>query len=333
MATIETIGTTGRDFSTIQAWEDAIPATPTGGYEGHCYNDSEFTAGVVIDGHTTSAANYILLTAAAGQSFQDHADVRTNPLFYDQTKGVGIAANPFAESVVHLKDEHTRITRLQIKRNGSSYSVEVAESDSLLTGAEFRDCIIQKDQEDDGGILIIRSNAAAYNCVLIDNGGGDTEALAVTSTTVKNITVVRATGLASGGTGAIGLYSATLENVAVFGFATAFSGSFHASCDFNATDAATATGGSNDLTSLTYADQFESTTGDFRLKTGSDLIDAGNTDATNAPNDISGTARGTTTDGDIGAWEFVDEGGGGEETGRGPLVAGKLVGGILVRLH
>ena len=118
---VSSIGTTGRDYSTLQAWEDACPAnlvTADQIWKGECYNDSEFTAKVVISGQTTDATRYVWLTAAAGQSFQDHASARTNPLVYDQSKGVGVRGGP--DSLVTLNSDYARATRLQIKQTSAT---------------------------------------------------------------------------------------------------------------------------------------------------------------------------------------------------------------------
>ena len=94
--TTHSIGTTGRDYSTLQAWEDACPAnlvTDGNIWRGECYNDSEFSSSgtlVTIAGITTDATHYVELTTATGHSFQDHADVRTNALKYNQSNGVGL---------------------------------------------------------------------------------------------------------------------------------------------------------------------------------------------------------------------------------------------------
>jgi hypothetical protein len=44
---------------------------------------------------------------------------------------------------------------------------------------------------------------------------------------------------------------------------------------------------------------------DFRLPSGSSLINAGTTDSTNAANDIAGTARPSGASYDVGCWEYV----------------------------
>lgn len=307
MATIQTIGTTGRDFSTLQAWENAIPTTPTGGYEGHCYNDSEFTAGVLIAGQTTSGANYIRLTAASGQSFADHATKTANAQFYDQSKGVGIAANDFAQSVIEISVDFVTIDRLQVKRNGSSYTTSVIDCTTVLANTKIRECIIAKTQSQNAPVVSLR-DSQLINCTVYDSGAtAGTGVVCFDASLVLNNTIVRSGS--AGGAGLTKTYATSgvvVKNNAVFGWTTAFTagGTWGSGSGFNCTDAAAAPGSSNQV-SKTYANQFQSTTVDYRLKAGSDCIDHGSTDATNAPNDIVGTVRGTTTTGDIGSWEFA----------------------------
>ena len=310
MATTNTIGTASRDYSTLQSWEDAVPATPTGGYIGECYNDSEFTAAVEIGGHTTSAANFIRLTAAAGQSFQDHASVRTNPLTYDQSKGVGVHANPFSVAIIFVTDDYVETLRLQIKRSVGSYDKGAFTIGTGNSNSFIKDCIALKSNSNNA-INIRQADGKAINCIAIDTGGGaSTGFFSLYGGLSLNCTSVRSSALGAGGLG-FGTYGANnlAKNCASFGWTTdyAATGWDTTNSAYNASDG-TGTPGGNSQDSLTYANQFESTTADFRLKSGSGLINTGNTDATNAPNDISGTARGTTTDGDIGAWEFVGAG-------------------------
>jgi hypothetical protein len=315
MATTQTIGTTGRNFSTLQAWEDAVPATPTGGYIGECYNDSEFSARVLIDGHTTSAVNFIHLTAAAGQSFQDHASVRSNPLYYDQTKGVGVSAAPStSEPIIDIEDDYVTVDRLQVKRTGAHYgNGSCIGLGGSVPNSRVKDCIAQKAFSGyAGGGILTGADGIFINCVAINQSGTDAGLMGLflfDACNAINCTIVNAAASAGDGIG-FSYWFGTLTNCCSFGWANAFSGSAAGGTVANCASDGT-TPGTNALSTQTFANQFESVTVDFRLKSGASLIDAGNTDGTNAPNDISGTARGLTGDGDIGAWEFSSGGGGG----------------------
>ena len=306
--TVKSIGTTGRDYSTLQAWEDACPAnlvTSDEIWKGECYNDSEFTAGVAISGQTTDSTRYVWLTAASGQSFQDHASVRSNALFYDQAKGVGIAVggdSATASYIIYGGSAYTLIERLQVKRTAlAPYESNRTVGLAFTGGGQMvRDCILAmvagtgRYVASSGGNAMrncVIYSTTAHNGVYMNDGG-----------TMLNCTVI------NGGGGPVtgitcAYFNGTVKNTAVFGYTTPMTSGYYTGTEYNGTDGGSF-GGTNNQTSLTFADCFESTTADYRLKTSSPLIGVGNTDATNAPNDISGTARGSGTTGDIGAWEW-----------------------------
>jgi hypothetical protein len=80
------------------------------------------------------------------------------------------------------------------------------------------------------------------------------------------------------------------------------------SATFNHTTGYSDISGTTGVTQTTYGDAFQNVndaTRDFRLKTGSALINNGTTDATNAPIDIAGTARPDGAAYDVGCWELV----------------------------
>ena len=328
---MSTIGTTGRDYSTLQAWEDAIAADLSAGGEvlGECYNDSEFTGACYISGHSNaSGTDFIHLTCASGQSFQDNASIQTTALVYNQSNGVGVSANPFAAPIIDCETDYTQIERLQVKRTGASYSAQAISFDAL-GNCLLKDCIVVKTFAESSDIVAVRGNTAvnvlsyctSTNCgtgISVVSGGSIIGCTAAVDTTNS----ASGTGFSTGYTGNIA------KNCASFGWTTDFSASGWAgSSDYNASDS-TGSPGANSTDSLTYSSQFESTTGDWRLKTGAGLIDAGNRDATYTT-DIAGTTRGATTSCDVGCWEFVAAGG---ATGKsnplnGPL-GGPLTGAI-----
>lgn len=310
MATTFTVGSSGRTYSTLALALAAVPATPTGGYILELYNDSEFSDGAVVTGFTTSAPNNIVVRAATGQSFQDHASVRSNALIYDQSKGVGIrrTAGFHTEPVLGTNVDYVTFERLQVQRSTiSSYNVPIVNVAAGLTNVIVRDCIIAKTYSGTDAPAVAMRQGTLINCLVYDTGATVPTGLVTFNSggVCLNVTVARSGSAA--GTGIVTTYSTTaINNTAVLGFTTSTSatGGGTISGANNATTSA-AMGGTSPLLNRTYANEVESTTADYRLKLGSTLIGAGNTDATNAPNDISGYARGASTAGDIGAWEYT----------------------------
>lgn len=308
---VSSIGTTGRDYSTLQAWEDACPAnlvTDDKIWKGECYKDSEFSAGVTISGVTTDATRYIWLTAAAGQSFQDNASVRTNPLFYDATKGVGITNSSALEYLVYVANLHVTVERLQVKLavRATYLSNICLKMPYSASGNVTKDCILYQSTTntsspgrcaDFGGTGSTAINVLGIQCATNANAFLHSD-----STRMYNCTAIAIGANSAAGYGGTP-YSdgGNCLSCAAFNFASFNSGP-SASYSYCGSNLASVPG-SNPQVSLTFADCFESTTTDFRLKASSPLIGVGNTNAS-YPNDISGFTRGTGTAGDIGAWEY-----------------------------
>lgn len=317
--TISTIGTTGRTYSTIAAWEAAAAATLTAPWEGECYNDSEFTSATTIctfSGITASSTNFIELRPATGQGFKDHASAASNPLRYDQSKGVGIACTGTSILTIEITVDFVTLRGLQIKCAADSGAVCVKQADTSLSNTRIIDCILESGTGTSAGAYqgVVRFKAGLLqNCVFIQRNGSNGVYLDYPGTVnIYNCTVVRSSDITaatnafrkeSGGT-------VTLKNCAGFGF-TNFSTGTYTAGDNSASDK-TISFGSNNQASLTYSSQFEvvtDATRDFRAKSGGSLIDLGTNTGT-PTTDIIGQAIANTTR-DIGAWELQGGGGGG----------------------
>lgn len=307
MATTSTIGTTGRDYSTIQAWHDAFA---TGGWIGECYNDSEFavTSTISLSGKTTSVTDFMTLRCGAGQSFRDHADKLTNPLKYDQTKGVGVSKTNSYDNVLAVAEPFTTITGIQFKHVFGL--VLINDISSGASSNVIEDCILSGDTNN-SPVLTWRMGTAR-NCIIINigsNGSGVSGNYPVSTPVFVNLTIVRPSDVTAAGNGiAAGSGTYTVKNCAAFGFTNFSSGGTPGGS--NNCSSTTISFGTSNQASKTYANQFVGTTNaaqDFRLKTGADCIDTGVTDTTNLPaaNDIVGTARPQGSAWDIGAWELV----------------------------
>lgn len=333
MATTVTssIGTSGRTYSTVQAWEDACPANLVSDdkiWRGECYADSEFTvAGTVltISGITTDSTRYPELTAAAGQSFIDHATVASNARKYDATKGVALRNTTNYGYAVFGGVDYMRISRLQFQGGAT----EPCINPSGATSADWNQCIFNGP----GETQIRGTNARIRNSLVMAHIGSTglrlsygADAYNVTVVWPSDVSNTGTTGIVSNDSGNI------VQNTGVWGFATASSGTFDTTnSKNNATDLASIVGASGNQTSKTYANQFQGTTTaarDFRPKAGADTINNGVTDATNAATDLIGTARPSGAAYDIGAEEYVAAGGGGSGIAR--IVGGKILGGNII---
>ena len=318
----ESIGTTGRDFSTLQAWENAIPAdislaTGTGdAYVGECYNDSEFTATLTIAGHTVDAVNFITLKCGTGQSFTDNANKATNALYYNQSNGVGV--NVANDRALLIQDNRTVVQDIQWKNTGGGYNRPCVDISDLTNPATFQNCIAVMSSG--SGAAISARDAVVRNCLAVNlgTGGGISHAFGGSS---DSCTIVKPSNIGASGTGLSGGYggAATGTNCAVFNFTTNFATTGLGITFTNCGTDGTAPAGVNNVGDLVYADTFEDDENDFRLKSGSGLLDVGLTSLTT---DIVYQPRPGGSADDIGCWELQDAPpGGGAFPGWGPRLA------------
>lgn len=303
-----TIGTSSRNYSTLQAWEDACPAnlvTDDKIWRGECYNDSEFTTAgnnlLSMGGITTDSTRYLELTAASGQSFADHANKTTNALDYNQSYGVAIrTTGSYGNGAVGL-NSYARLSRVQIKADASnSYTLDCG-GNNRITGCIIRNAASSANKP----IVFFSSSDHLINCLLIGAAG-----LQVQGTpTLHNCTVI-----GNGGTAFQCSYGATVvaTNTAVYNFTSMIGGSggFTSGSNYNSTDLSAPTNwGANSQASKTFSSQFQNTTTDFRTKSTADLVGAGTREQTyTADLDIIGSARSTTVPW-IGAFEIAAGGG------------------------
>jgi hypothetical protein len=325
-----TVGTTCGgtcSYTDIQTAVTAVPAnlvTAGNSYVISIYpegggTDGEWTGtGTMVDigAHTTDSSHTLTITAAAGHSFQDHANVRTNALYYNPANGVALRKTTYYTGVLLVSGatDYLTISRLQFAASGSgvgSYCVNI----SAACGHS-----VAKD------LICERAGSAGYTFNIAGNSGTVPKVINVlcvvrTASAVGGFhtgsgdvafigcAAVRPGGFTAGGVGfdrsAYG--TPTMTNCASFGFTTASHAFYSAVAGgHNCTDQSAIAGASGNRVSKTVASQFEVVTDtgrDFRAKTGSDLDGSGVLDGTNAPNDISKTTRpaGPT----IGVWQIA----------------------------
>jgi len=325
MATIiKSIGSgAGRDYATIQAFIDSIPTdlvAAGNAYVGEVYNDSEITnvttGKINITGKTTDVTHNITIRCAAGHSFRDHATRATNPLWYNQAYGVGIklALTSGGSTVINVTVPYTVIDGLQLMTTTNWCYGVVASG----TGIVIRNCIFITTTAEPPtyGANVINSGALMHNCLVVVNCTSRAGGVSLSGGTIESCTIVRPTTFTSAySDGAVLNYNTNVaKNCAIFGFPVGnnVSQNSFSNSDYNGTDRAAgiygAPGGTNathNVTSLVYADQFVSTTNDFRLKSGSGLINVGfNLSSTLGSTDVLNNIRPTTWD--IGAYELPE---------------------------
>ncbi len=308
---ITTIGATSSpttpDFTSLQSWEDDIPANLVSADERHigeCLDQGTFDGSgstvLTIGGHTTDATRNIVLRCATGASFKDKAGVRSTALTYNTSNGVSIQTSGYGYPIYTSGQAYVTLEGLQVKGSGV-FSAFTGGNDA---GGVIDKCIFESSTT----ISVVMSPRAIKNSLVVSTGTGN-GILGIGSTTIDHCTVVK-TGSTSGD-GLVAFYATVAaKNTAVFNFtnstAASGGGAFTGS-DYNATSNASFPVGSNNVTSLTTSDQFENVANDFRAKSTGDL-QAGTPSA--ITDDISGETRDATTPW-IGCWEVAGGGGGG----------------------
>lgn len=281
-------------------------------WRGEAYNDSQFTAAVLIEGSTSSATTYKELTVAAGQSFADNAGVRTNALRFNATNGVSISFTAGYNTAVLVRENHARISRLQIKSTASTsralgLSTAVQSADGGFTGLIAEDCIADGHSAASNyskGVAIIGSNCTLRNCLIVRTAG-DNPGITAFGATLVNCTVVNTNATTTGLSIVAGSYATItlIRNCAAFNFATAPSASTTSQTNYtNVVSPPAGWTGSIAYSTATFVN-ITAAAEDFRIPTGSALIDVGTTDTTNGTPDISLTARPIGSAYDVGCWE------------------------------
>lgn len=302
----------GGNYSTLQAWEDACPAnlvTADQIWRGECKNQdfSVGGGGIALDiaGTTTDATRYLELTTQAGASFVDDANVATNPLRFDSTKGASVTITGGYNNCITNSVDYTRISKLMVAATAAS-GIPIGTSNITTIDR----CILEANGATTFGnsvtgavtvtnTLHVQRASAATRITIC----GSTAMLLVNNTYVVPSDKTAATYGLDGSYGTV-----TVKNCAVFGATnTIETANSTFTCTTSRTDAGSPPSG---FTSITY----NTTTGsgffnitdatrDFRLKSTSAMLDVGTTDATNAATDIRGLARPYGSAYDIGCWE------------------------------
>jgi len=318
---IKTIGSNpGRDFPAtlagLQAAWDSIPANVVGSgnnYEIQFGNESEIVFGskFTFAGKSCDASHRIRVCAVPGGSFTEHVSVLTNAYNYNPANGAALRCTENYSGLFEIDQDFLTLEGLQLWQSGGG--------DSSNTVAITKNCPNSLLQN-----LIVRRSGSGYYMhglqlaagtarnILVELLGANSGAILFGSRNdakAENITAVRPANIAPSHPAFVTFTDGKIQlrNCAAFGFdsftnnANGFAGSHNASnlsIGF----------GSDNKEGLAFADQFmevaNSASGDYRLKPGSALIDAGTAPTMGNLTTVSGPRQQGRAS-DIGAWEQI----------------------------
>lgn len=326
--TVKTIGASGADYTVLQTWEDAAPANLTTSIAGgeiwqgqiKAASDSFTSAGTLLTvaGSTVDSTGYKELTTATGASFRDNANVQTNALRANSANGCILSGTANYACCIENQQNYSRFSNLQLVRTtGAAYYPFISNG---FTNVDVNNCIIESVSTAGGGSTFYMDGTSAKvrNTLLVCRASSAAKIANIRGgASAYNVTLAVPSDKTAATAGVITNYSggAQWTNVCVFGATTAISNSggnpTFTTCY---TDQATPPTG---FTTVTYDTSTGSgfvnitdATRDYRLKTGSGLLDVGTTDSTNAGTDIAKTSRPQGSAYDIGCWELVPASGG-----------------------
>jgi len=321
---IKTVGNggsaNGYDYGDFNAFSSAVPANLVTADEQWIaevyatHGELVFTSSQAITGKTTDATRNIIVRAASGQGFADHANKLTNALRYNASNGAALKMTTHSWGTAFDFKSVSRTEGLQFLYTGpgpedvldvDSNTVFGCIVDSAINGYQYG---IVRALRFINSIAVARSRSGYSEYILRDSYGGSNARISGSVLIALGGTY---TGIGQENGGGLGYSSA------IFGCATAFS-NLGTSGSYTFSNCATnlaALSGTGNLTSLTGSDQFENTTSgalDLRAKSSGSLDAAGVRDQIYTNDiDILAQARSTSTP-TIGAFEYGA--GGGEAT-------------------
>ncbi len=306
---VKTVKPSGGDYTSLSAWEageqrDLVTLNEIAVAE--CYSMSD-TAPVEVNGFTTDAAHYVEIRTPTSERHNGK---------WDATK---YNLTVVDSDALKLSDDHVRVFGLQIRVSSTLYGRNGITINFPSAGAEFQIAynIIdgQKSTLTSSGIATSSTGnevVKIWNNIIYDfnkgwNGGIEIPGCAVGSYAYNNTTVGCQYGLK------VSTTNIEVKNhLSAGNNRTAYTGTYSAASDYNASDDTTSTGGAHDRTSQTFT-FVDATNRDLHLaSTDAGARDFG-TDLSADPNlsfttDIDGETR--TAPWDIGADEYVAAGGG-----------------------
>jgi hypothetical protein len=311
------------DYTTVQAWWNALPSTLTQNVIGQVWNNGTVTTTTTVAFLNTSLSVKTVgsftstLTAAPGESICDTLAGQVTPLAFNAAAGASFTAptgSALAMNWFNITVANFTLSRLQVK------DANTADTSSLFfssaAGTILDKCIFDGFSQTNPHNMVYPSGATSIirNCLLVDraNGGFNTVQFDTSTGKIVNCAILSVAGTGnccvSAPSGASG--SILLENTSLVGSTTfpIFSGTGGILANNNAFSAAslpTYATGTNNKFSQTAAATYVGTTTDFRLLSTAPSVNAGLVDTTNIPtsDDIGGFPRGTVN-WDMGPLEY-----------------------------
>lgn len=308
----KTIGT-GGDYTTIQAWEDACPANLVSSdqiWQGQLKN--EVFAAFAISGETTDSTRYIELKCETGASFRDNANVQTNALRYNSSNGAAISTNSNYYPAVDISGSIAfRLIGIQARNQGLSDAMRNG-GNSTSYPSRIDGCIFETAGGSAGAIWAVGAGVVISNTLALTRAATPTRIVRLNQGAVAvGCTFVATQGAASYLTDDW-YANADLTNCAAMNVSAITPDAVTATnCYTNMSSPPS--GWTNTAYSTSSGVKFQNITDgshDYRIQSGSSLIDAGTTSSTYGTPDIAGTSRPSGSSYDVGAWEYVSAGGG-----------------------
>ncbi len=283
-------------------------------WQGQCQNQEFSGTGVqiTVTGSTSSSTAYKELTTVAGASFRDNPNGQSNALRYNAGNGAAVRGTSANTATVSMAETNARMSNLQITATGTG-----GRGVSATSSGTVDNCIVEGTATTNGtnvGIFGASATMLVRNCLIVQRASGADHVAATGngSSSFFNCTIVASDDLAvaplsvfiSGASGTV-----TVQNCSLFA-GDSTKALTAGSATFTFTTCFSDISGTAGVTQATYGNEFvnvNDATRDYRLKAGAAEIDAGTTDATNAPTDIVGTARPQGTAYDVGAWELPND--------------------------
>ncbi len=315
MATVvtNTIGA-GQTYTTLQSWEDAKPAnlvTSDQIWQGVIQAASDaFSAStpLAIAGSTSDATRYTELTVAAGASFVDNASVQTNALRFNSSNGASITGTSNYGNAIDYAEQF-KCSRIQVQGTGS-LTRAMGNNSGSGTIVDIDQCIFEGKStggSNGDGSVVIRGGKIRNSLVIARVSSANRIAEFNADASAINCTFAVPSDLTAATNGLRIRYGTyVIKNCAVFG-ATAdasVAGTMNATTCYTS-DASPSTGFTTATYNTSLFSNISNGTHDFRPVSGSALLNAGTTDATNAATDIAGTSRPQSSGYDVGCWELV----------------------------